>query len=312
MLRMREPRAQEAVLSLLAKDWPHSCVSYWSRVSREREGSQVDGSQVDGGGCRMRSKWLPLLQQDQVVACELCDRIVVLDKFEAHQASCRKIFETGGGLGGAHGRGRTAVASRQLKRPPLKGRGQGKRDKAADGAERGSSGKRGSSLRVADAPCSDGQPLVEHGLPDASMRGTEVITTPQPDLRWIAEYTLLLSQLPSMQEAIDSSLRGDKKGWPRPMPIDALKPKPRRLWGLPEDMCSQASPHARAATSNADSVSTTSREHATSNVSSRKRAASGDDGFVNGSPATRQTCTPFPSLALLDEAPPFMPLTAQL
>ena len=39
----------------------------------------------------MRSRWLPLLQQEQVVQCLRCKRAVMAECFDAHEATCRGL-----------------------------------------------------------------------------------------------------------------------------------------------------------------------------------------------------------------------------
>lgn len=63
------------LLPVLTKPWPAAC----------------EAAAQAGGAFSMRSPYLPLLQQEQLVTCQHCKRVLVIECFEAHQATASAI-----------------------------------------------------------------------------------------------------------------------------------------------------------------------------------------------------------------------------
>ncbi|KAL1504623.1 hypothetical protein AB1Y20_008406 [Prymnesium parvum] len=73
------------LLPILSKPWPEACEK---ALLSESEKASIFGSRAT---LSMRSPFLPLLQQEQLVSCQNCRRIILVDCFEEHKAMCNAL-----------------------------------------------------------------------------------------------------------------------------------------------------------------------------------------------------------------------------
>lgn len=82
----RDPAAlSEQLLPALTRPWPEKCEAYWALQG------EADESEATNRFNGMRSAWLPLYQQEQLVQCTRCKRMLFIDTFETHQAVCKTL-----------------------------------------------------------------------------------------------------------------------------------------------------------------------------------------------------------------------------